>query len=353
MDHDAAPAPRLSFDALLRGVVLTAGLCIIVASLRAASVVLAPLMIAVFITAIGAAPVLWLIARRVPYWVAVALVGVAIAGSIVGLVFASLHWQREFAEKIPSYQAQAVLAVEALQAWLLDIGIADAVDGAFEGMRDDWFVPASARTLQLLSGTVFVLVLIGFSLAELAGLPVKLRAAYGSGNDRVVGLHRAGTRLMAYFRIKAVTSAFTGLFAGIACWLVGVDSPVLWGLVAFLFNFAPTIGSLVAAVPPVLLAWLMLGWQQAAIVGGAYLVINVGIGAIIEPKLLGDRMDFSPMAVLVSLLFWAWVWGVAGVLLAVPITMVLKNILESTTGLRPVGILLGSARAARSAIPPP
>lgn len=330
---------------------LTAGFCIIVASLRAASVVLAPLMIAVFITAIGTAPVLWLIARRVPYWVAVALVGVAIAGSIVGLVFASLHWQSQFADNLPSYQAQAVLAVEALQAWLLDIGMADAVERGFESARDDWFVPASARTLQLLSGTVFVLVLVGFSLLELTELPVKLRAAYG--DDRMVAFRRAGTRLMAYFRIKAMTSAVTGLLAGISCWLVGVDFPVLWGLIAFLFNFAPTIGSLVAAIAPVSLAWLMLGWQEAAMVGGAYLVINIGIGAIIEPKLLGDSMDFSPMAVLVSLLFWAWVWGVVGVILAVPITMVLKNILESTTGLRPVGILLGSARSARSAAPPP
>jgi AI-2 transport protein TqsA len=278
-----------SLDALLRAVVLVAGVCIIIASLRAASVVLVPLMVALFITALGAAPVFWLTRSRVPYRLAVTLVGAATAGALVGLVFLGLHWQEDFVVRFPRYRDEMAASLETLRLWLIDVGLSRTVEQALESSRGTWFVPASTRSFQILSATVFVLVLVGFLLVELTGMPIKLQAAYGAADPRTAALHATAVRLMGYFRIKSVSSFVTGTLAGVTCWLVGVDYPVLWGLVAFLFNFAPTVGSLVAAIPPVFLAWLMLGWEQAVVVAGAYLVLNVVIGAIIEPKLLGDR----------------------------------------------------------------
>jgi AI-2 transport protein TqsA len=348
-DHGTRSS-RLSFDALLRVVLLVAGACIIIASLRAASVVLVPLMVALFITAVGAAPVFWLTQRRVPYWIAVAVVGFATAGLLVALVFLVLHWQEAFVERLPLYRDRMEVSVEALRSWLNDVGLSRTVDEALESTRGGWFVPASTRSFQILSATVFVLVLVGFLLVELTGMPIKLRASYGPADPRTAAIHATAVRLMGYFRIKTVSSLATGLVAGVTCWLVGVDYPVLWGLVAFFFNYAPTVGSVVAAVPPIFLAWLMLGWEQAAVVGVAYLAINIIIGAIIEPKLLGDHMNLSPLAVLLSLLFWGWVWGAGGVILAVPITMVLKNGLASAGGMRTLGLMLGSTKAAKAAI---
>ena len=350
MQDEGRRVNQLSLEALLRAVLLVAGVCIIIASLRAASVVLVPFMVALFITAVGAAPVFWLTRRRVPYGIAVAVVGTATAGALVGLVFMGLHWQQEFAERLPSYREQTRVSIDAIQSWLDGVGLGEAVEQALEPSNMQWFLPASTRSFRIVSATIFVLVFVGFLLPELSGLSTKLRAVYGPDDPRIPAFRSVARRLMGYFRIKSVSSFVTGVLAGLICFVFDVDYPVLWGIVAFFFNFAPTVGSLVAAVPPVLLALLMQGWQTAAFVAGGYLVINIVIGAIIEPKLLGDHMNLSPLAVLMSLLFWGWVWGAGGVILAVPITMVIKNVLASTGEMRPLVFLLGSVSAAKAAI---
>ena len=127
-----------------------------------------------------------------------------------------------------------------------------------------------------------------------------------------------------------------------ATWVIGVDYPVLWGLLAFLLNYIPTLGSIIAAIPPVLLAMVQFGWTWALVVAMVYLAINICIGSLLEPRLMGRRMGLSTLVVFLSMVFWGWVWGPIGMILSVPLTMLLKILLMHSDDLRWVGVLLGS-----------
>ena len=123
--------------------------------------------------------------------------------------------------------------------------------------------------------------------------------------------------------------------------IIGVDFAILWGFLAFLLNFIPNIGSAIAAVPAVLIALVQLGPGPAVLTAILYIVVNTIIGNVIEPKLLGKNLGLSVLVVFLSLIFWGWVFGTAGMLLAVPLTMTIKLILDQMDELKWLGLLLG------------
>jgi len=128
---------------------------------------------------------------------------------------------------------------------------------------------------------------------------------------------------------------------GLWCWILGVDFPVLWGLLAFLFNFIPNIGSILAAVPPVLLALVQFGIGRTLAVAGGYVAVNMVVGNVIEPMVFGRKLGLSNLVVFLSLVFWGWIWGPVGMLLSVPLTMVVKLALEHSEQYHWVAVLLG------------
>ncbi len=147
-----------------------------------------------------------------------------------------------------------------------------------------------------------------------------------------------------YFSIKTAVSGLTGVLVGIVLAIAGVDYPVLWGFLAFLLNFVPSIGSILAAIPPVLLAIVQpeLGAGTAVVVAVFLLAINLVVGTVLEPRFMGRGLDLSSLVVFLSLLFWGWVLGPVGMLLSVPLTATVKIILEAFAEGRPIARLLGS-----------
>ena len=141
----------------------------------------------------------------------------------------------------------------------------------------------------------------------------------------------------------------TGFLAGLLCWAAGLDFYILWGIVAFALNFIPVIGSLVAGVPPTILALLVGSWPNAVLVAGGYLLINNFLGNFIEPVLVGRRFGISTLVVVISVMFWGWVWGPLGMLLAVPLTMTLKVILDGSEEFHWIGVAISSGQAQRAA----
>jgi hypothetical protein len=136
-------------------------------------------------------------------------------------------------------------------------------------------------------------------------------------------------------------SLATGLAIGLLAWLLGLDFPILLGLIGFVMNYIPTVGSLLAALPALFLSVLQFtSVGHLLLVAGGYGAINMVFGNLIEPNLMGKRLGLSTLVVILSLLFWAWVWGPVGALLAVPLTMIVKIMLENTEDLRWVAILL-------------
>ena len=138
-----------------------------------------------------------------------------------------------------------------------------------------------------------------------------------------------GEKLRRYMSMKTVISMVTGLIIGVSLWLIGVDYPVLWGVLAFMLNFVPNIGSIIAAVPAVMLTLVQLGVAPALLVAAVYVTVNVIIGSIVEPKYMGKGLGLSTLVVFVSLVFWGWVLGPVGMLLSVPLTITVKLALDS------------------------
>jgi len=145
----------------------------------------------------------------------------------------------------------------------------------------------------------------------------------------------------SYFSIKTWISLATGIFIAIWLAVIGVDYPLLWGLLAFLLNFVPNIGSIIAAVPALLLALVQLGGGEALLAGLGYVIANVVLGNVVEPKFMGKGVGLSTLVVFISLVFWGWILGPVGMLLSVPLTMIIKLALESRQQTQWLAILLG------------
>ena len=153
-----------------------------------------------------------------------------------------------------------------------------------------------------------------------------------------------------YLLLQFVISLATGLCVWVALWIIGVEFALTWGALAFVLNFIPTIGSIIASIPPVLIALVQYApdsYWPAVATALVLLAIQMAIGNFIAPRVMGEHLNLSPVAVLVSLLFWSWLWGPAGALLSVPVTAAVKIVCDNIGPLAPVGVLLGSGRSLR------
>jgi predicted PurR-regulated permease PerM len=260
-----------------------------------------------------------------------------------------------FSRALPHYQQQLTRKTAALVTWLGDHG----VEVSYQ-LLTDYFDPTKAMALvgstltglrTVLTKTFLILLIVLFILLEASGFPLKLRAALDNPEGSLASFSKITEVLNQYLLIKTLFSLITGLAIWIWLSILGVDFPLLWGMLAFLLNFVPTIGSLIAAVPALLLALIQLGLSSALLTALGYLVVNVSIGSIIEPRFMGRGLGLSTLVVFLSLIFWGWVLGPVGMLLSVPITMVIKIALESYDDTRWIGIILGSGPRAKATAP--
>lgn len=189
--------------------------------------------------------------------------------------------------------------------------------------------------------TFFALIVMIFVLAESGMYAQKVRDVLHVRGPDLRRFQSMAHDIQKYLAIKTGVSLLTGILATFTCLAFGVDFPLLWGMVAFLFNYVPAIGSIVAGIPPVLLALILYGFWPAAGVLICYLVINIGIGNFLEPMLLGDRFGISTVIVILSVMVWGFIWGPVGMLLAVPLTMLVKVMLDNSSDLRWISALMG------------
>ena len=215
----------------------------------------------------------------------------------------------------------------------------------------DIFNPSSALAVagntlgafgNLMTNSFLILITVIFILNEEIHFSSKLRNAVPGGQKTAAAPNRFTQSVNKYMAMKTLVSLMTGLIVMISLWLIGIDYPVLWGLLAFLLNFIPNFGSILAAIPPVLLAVVQLGVPYAVVTAVVFLVVNVVIGNFIEPRIMGKGLNLSSLIVFLSLIFWGWVLGPVGMLLSVPLTMTVKIALESFEETRWVGVMLGS-----------
>ena len=200
-------------------------------------------------------------------------------------------------------------------------------------------VVAGAGTL--LSNSFLVLMTAALLLLEAAGFPAKMREALGNPEHELQDFTRIVIKIQRYLWIKTVVSLLTGVTLGTLCWACEVQFPVLWGLLAFVLNFIPNIGSILAMFPPALLGFAEHGTIVALVIVAGYLVVNGAIGNLLEPKIMGRQLGLSALVVFLSMVFWGWTWGAVGMFLSVPLTMSVKIFLENTKDLRWAAVLMG------------
>ena len=198
----------------------------------------------------------------------------------------------------------------------------------------------------VLTNTFFVFLTFIFILSEAAGFPNKLRAIFNDKNTDLEKFSAIIAGVNRYLGIKTLTSLVTGIVIFVWLAVQGVDFPVMWGVFAFLLNYIPNIGSIIAAVPAVLLTLIQLGPLAAGMAALGFLVVNILVGSVIEPKVMGQGIGLSVLVVFLSLAFWGWVLGPVGMLLSVPLTMAVKIALSGKESTKWLSILLGSNKEA-------
>lgn len=330
----------------LRFFLIAAAFIVLVAGMRSAADMLVPFLLSIFIAVLATPPLQWLQRRGLPLWLALSIVIMLIVGAsllVVALVSSSVT---DFSGSLPEYKNRLQAETAGLLAWLSKYGIEAPTQSIQE-----YIDPSKAMDLvgklfnglgNVLTNAFMILLTVVFILGETYSFPKKLHMAFDDGRSHMQGFERFINNVKQYMAIKTIMSTATGLVVGIWLWILDVDYPLLWGLLAFLLNYVPNIGSIIAAVPAVLLAFVQHGLLVALLSASGYVAANVVIGNVIEPRYMGRGLGLSTLVVFLSLIFWGWIFGPVGMLLSVPLTMFAKIALDSNEDTRWLSILMDS-----------
>lgn len=329
-----------------RTLIIAASIIVVIAGLKAASNIILPFLMAMFLAMISLPLLTQLQKWRVPPGLAVLLTVVTEISILVGIVTLVGGSIKAFTEAAPQYQVRLEAIIAQVTAWLnargIDISTELDLDLINPGMAFDLVSGALKSVASVLSNIVLVLLIIILILFEAAGFPGKLEAAFGRRHASA-RYEKIRQEVLRYLGIKTLVSIATGgLVAGFLA-VLGIDFPLLWGLLAFMLNYIPNLGSILAAIPPVLLAVISHGPGRAIMVAVVFVAVNLTLGNFVEPYFMGRRLGLSTLVVFLSLVFWGWIWGPVGMLLSVPLTMIVKIMLENTKDFKWMAVLLDAS----------
>jgi predicted PurR-regulated permease PerM len=333
----------------VRIVVVCASLVVIMAGLRAAAPILLPVALALLLTIFSLPLLAWLQGLGVRISLAVAVTMLLMLGLVSAFGVIISRTASSFLAAAPGYvemlevKAMAVVALVEQRGIDLSNWISlDRLDANSMFDMGGWVLGGTVRGVaSMMSFITLVALAMVFMLPETVVFRDKLAAALGAESKTTLNFQIIVEEIERYLELKTIVSAATGLLIGLWVALLGVPFPLLWGLVGFLFNYVPNIGSILASLAPVLLTLIQYGSGRALVVAAGYLAINLFLGNVIEPKLMGRRFGLSTLVVILSLIFWGWLWGPLGMLLAVPLTVILKIALTNSEHLQWVAVLLG------------
>lgn len=316
--------------------------------------ILVPLVLALLLAFLLLPVVRALVKRGWPTGLAIVVSeGVAML-PLLGLILFFISTAGPLSQELPKYQTRLVFEANALIDWAMErVGDGPAREQLRQELTQDLLpriLNESARMAQRTLGTAtaalgsfaLTLLLAGFILAEAARFREKFTEAYGKDHALLGALVGIGRDVRVYLVAKSFISALTGLCVWLFLWVCGVDFAAFWGLLAFPLNFVPTVGAIVASLPPVLVALVdptMSGWMAAFVIIGL-MAINGVIGAWLDPRYVGQAVKVSPLVVFLSMLVWGALWGPVGMILAVPIMVSIKVICARIPALEPIATLM-------------
>jgi AI-2 transport protein TqsA len=316
--------------------------------LKAAQAVIIPLMIAWLLSYILAPVVNWLARHRIPTGPAVGVVlllllllfyltGLFVHTRAMGFISQYDYYAEQFTQ----------IGTDIMTRFKLPEGYFEQINWTRTlGQR---LLVFSGSFVTFVGNLVMVLIFLVFMLLGKPYVRGKIEHAFRPHDaQRIASVSDSISRQIGrYLSIKLVISAITGVLVWLLCVAVRIDFPVTWGVLAFLLNFIPTIGSIAASIPPVLLALIQFypSFWPAIVAAVVLLLIQQVMGGFIEPKMMGENLNLSPVVILLSLVFWGWLWGIVGALLSVPIAAAIKIVCENIEPLKPISILMGSGKS--------
>ncbi|MEO3740327.1 AI-2E family transporter [Kosakonia sp. WA-90] len=325
-----------------------AALVVILAGIHAAADIIVQLLLALFFAIVLNPLVRWFIRRKLSRPVAIAivvLVMLIVLTALVGVLAASIN---DFMTLLPKYNRELTRKFLDLQQMVPFLNLHMSPERMLQRMDSDRVMTfATTMMTQLSNAMASILLLVMtvvFMLFEVRHVPYKLRFALHNPQIHIAGLHRALKGVSHYLALKTLLSLWTGVIVWLGLVLLDVQFALMWGVLAFLLNYVPNIGSVISAIPPMLQALLFNGVYECLLVGALFLVVHMIIGNILEPRMMGHRLGMSTLVVFLSLLIWGWLLGPVGMLLSVPLTSVCKIWMETTTGGSKLAILLGPGR---------
>ncbi len=335
-----------SWSPASRMLMVAAATVIVIAGMKQAAPLLVPFLLSVFIAVLCLPPMAAMQKRGLGTGLSLLIVisGVAIvAVALAWLIGSSID---AFSQNLPQYQSKISAMWGQLLSSLQARGVITPGQFASDNLDPSAAMKLVARILagfgNVLANSFLIFLTVVFILLEAASFDRKMQRI-GLSGDRDCIRTEFVNRLRQYMSIKTTMSALTGVLVTLLLWALGVDYPVLWGVIAFMLNYVPNIGSIIAAAPAIMLAAVQLDANTAMLTAVGYVVINVIVGNVIEPRFMGQGLGLSTLVVFLSLVFWGWILGPVGMLLSVPLTVSVKLALDSNPDTRWLGTLLGHA----------
>ena len=326
-------------------VIITASIVVVLAGIKSAAPLIVPFLLSLFLAIILSPLYNYFCKKGLKSIFSLTIVlslFLVVIGAVIKLLGSSVE---DFITNISFYEKQLSLHLDSLESLLSYIGVEISLDNFSGFLHSKQMLLFTTNLIQSLgtmvtSSFVILLTLI-FMILESRAFFSKV-VYISKGSNSVVHLEEIVKKIQDYMVLKSMISFFTGIIIWIALSLVGTEYAFLWAVMAFMFNFIPNIGSIIAAVPAVLLTLVQLGFFYSFVVASIYFVVNIVIGSIIEPRIMGNGFGLSTLVVFLSLLFWGWLLGAVGMLLSIPLTIMLKIILDSDSNTRWLGIILDS-----------
>ena len=323
-----------------------ASIVIVIAGLKLAAPLLVPIILAFFLSILSL-PILRVLRKwGLPRFVAVLATIVVDLGIISPIALVSFNLVTEFQGKVDGYQKKFTAKAEVWRNYweeehnmTMELEQEKINQYIEDGVKK--LLGFLGKTIGVAKDVVFIVIVMIFFLTEAGGFRRKIDAIHLARGPDLSRFQNTAKDIQKYLGIKTAISTITGILAGLLTWSLDVNFPILWALVAFIFNYIPAIGSIIASFPPTILALVDHSPGTAFVVLAGYLAINMVLGNFVEPTLMGQRFGVSTSVVILSVLFWGYIWGLVGMFLAVPLTMVVKVILDNSDDLRWLSIAMG------------
>ena len=333
-------------------VVLLGFLCLVALGivLKAAQNVIVPFVIAWMLSYVLGPAIKFMVRRRVPTPVAVMVVVLVLLGvCYLGGAFLYARGKAVYDQSgVAAERLENIIGEFAARFNLPKVQLADVEWGAYLQTIVSRLSGPFMSFVSFVSNLMMVFIFLVFLLLGRPYSEYKIKKAFSSEQaSQITGIVGSiSHQISGYLIIQSLISLVTGILVWLALTIIGLDFAVTWGAVAFLLNFIPSVGSIIASILPVLWAVVQFYPNPWPVVACAVclLTIQMLIGNVLAPKIMGDRLDLSPVVILVALLLWGWLWGPVGAVLSVPIACIVKIICANIEALRPISVMMGSGR---------